>query len=289
MSNFNEQLLQNQFNKLFDYEINKDTFLETLESYNTELEDIVGKKYSNIYIKLDGILKKFPPNFQILMHELRYDPKMIRIFGPNQKISPFEKIKKLFADTIQNSETLYALLDYNQDSVSLEQINKELIQSLTLYDILICGLEESKSWPFQKKKEMENCLNYEKTIDLCKSIDPKLQNVLDLGFFIAASLGLNKNEKISTPQEIVTKIEKISPNVDIYKIIDDYLIKVLKIKKDPDLIRKYTEAIVKALIYIAVVIFNELAIPQINSNNLNFNFDKYEDVLSNMLFGGGNN
>ena len=91
LSNFNEQLLQNQFNKLFDYEINKDTFLETLESYNTELEDIVGKKYSNIYIKLDGILKKFPPNFQILMHELRYDPKMIRIFGPNQKISPFRK------------------------------------------------------------------------------------------------------------------------------------------------------------------------------------------------------
>ena len=88
-----------------------------------------------------------------------------------KKFLRFEKIKKLFADTIQNSETLYALLDYNQDSVSLEQINKELIQSLTLYDILICGLEESKSWPFQKKKEMENCLNYEKTIDLCKSIE----------------------------------------------------------------------------------------------------------------------
>ena len=67
--------------------------------------------------------------------------------------------------------------------------------------------------------------------------------------------------------------------MDIYKIIDDYLIKVLKIKKNPDLIRKYTEAIVKALIYIAVVIFNELAIPQINSNNLNFNFDKYGEMF----------
>ncbi len=265
--------LREKFALIFENKFDKDDFLHLIP-------ENIRTSNSEIYNKFSGVLEKFPPSFQILIHELKYDPKAIKVFGPSEKINPFEKMKKLFAETIPDPMQLMALLEYNQDKRDLKEINKDLIRHLTVYDLLCSHLEEAKQWSAEKHKDILGKLGGKATAKLFETFGEDIRDVLQLSFFIATQLGLNVEEKIWSAEECaVFADEKIKENSETLVKFSKFFGSKLGLSIDSETVKDYASSLLMTLLYIAMVVYHEIIkVPSISIKDI-ISIDDYETIL----------
>nr|MDO8110848.1 hypothetical protein [Candidatus Sigynarchaeota archaeon] len=158
--------IDNDFGRYVNLEVDRDVILQDVDlTYKNALhgEDAESKKdlkdaYNNLLEQLD----KYPPLYQILLHELEYSHEKIKIFGSSRKYDPFEVIKKDFARGTINKEILITsigLEDRTERELTLLEFNEKLVNSLTLYALLSKQIREITG-----DEEMQDVFN-EKALD----------------------------------------------------------------------------------------------------------------------------
>lgn len=261
--------LNQRFDKLIKLEIEnpeteKSDIIYYLEDLNLILEnhvnfDKVKSDYKLIWKKLRDNIENYPPNYQILLHELENNPKKIEVFGDYQKIDPFIKIKELYANRTENKESLIISAEFQEASsaqISIEEINQKLINSLPFYSLVSKEIKNIK-----ENSKFEKVLNKDFLNSIIAGYFSQKCSFLEFCFKLTEAMGI-KGEYYYELKDFQEHIEKILKNntkciEKTVKILKENLSKHQKLFDDI-LINKIANSFIKSCICISVTIFKRI-------------------------------
>jgi len=269
--------LKEDFDMMLNLEYDKNEFMDQMWSIINLLSSEDREKIKMGINDLQRNLKNYPPVFQIIIHELTYNPKSIQMFGNMEKIAPFNLLKILFAEMIEQPEKLVALLEYNSDKISLQELNEKFIKSLTIQDIINSNSEMKK---IHLDKKIMNNLDYEGTQLIIKNINEKCNNLLELSLSLSSELGLAKNNKMSIDEYLVFVEAELPKHKDLFEVIKNAFKRILKdLLEDSKEFKEIITEFIRSMVYISMVVYNRIIrIPEISSLKP-LSSDRYEEIL----------
>ncbi|MFQ5977729.1 MAG: hypothetical protein ACE5OZ_06360 [Candidatus Heimdallarchaeota archaeon] len=261
--------LTRDFENYVNLIIDKNVFMTKLEEIygiilrNDNIEEFEDY-FNDLWRNLIKDVLHYPPIYQLLIHELEYDPKKIKVLGDYKRIDPFAKIKELFAQRIKDKELLLASTKYDENegiNYSIREINERLINSLTVY-ILVSKDVRS----IQNNPNYERCLDEEAVQYIITKIYPDCKKLLEFCLKLSENLGLDLkrmwtlddyNEQVgSIIRKNQESVSRIGETLAQYISLDQNK----SYRKDftPELLKKISSAFVKSCICIAVIIFQKI-------------------------------
>ncbi len=245
-----------------------------------EKQHDIGSEWNILFGNLSG----YPPKFQVLIHELKYEPGTIKVFGNINQLEPFEKMKELFAKTSRSPETLLALLEGNSggDGISIRDINRKLVEFMSFSELLECSQSQELtdvSINFRDKK-IEALLSRKTTVKIIQEINPEIDNLLDFSFFAGEQLGLNVRSKIYDYDEyallVESTLDESNAFITIWKQkLGDYYNK----KFGDEKVQKIARVMLRSVLYIALVVYHEIIKIPVISKLPEQNVEEYEKIL----------
>ncbi len=254
---------ESEFNDFVGLKIDKSQIIEQFIKYNKILEnhsryDKIEKDFKLYWPNLINQIKNYPPDYQILLHELENDPKKIEVFGNYQKIDPFIKIKELYAYRTTDKESLLISAEFQDEyskRISIEEINQKLIDSLPFYSLVS---KEIKS--LRANSQYESILDKDFLISVISSYYPECFSLQEFCFTLTEKMGLKKT--YYDPKEFQENIESIIENniknvERATSILKDQLTNKIKLFDD-NLINKIANSFLKSCICISLTIFKRI-------------------------------
>ncbi len=276
-----------QFESYINLVISRQGFIHKLEIFrdvvrkNKNLEDkeILEFHWQNLLKSL----RSYPPTFQVLLHELEYDEKKIRVFGEYAKIDPFTTLKEMCARDIKDKELLLASVDFGAKrkiTHSVKDINEGLINSFTLYALISREIMEirnnstfkdffdEKIIQFIIASCYQNCTIF---LDFCLKLSEELlPSIKDL---------LLNQLKAMFPDILrrnAAKLQQICDLIVAYGNLEEN--KDVRINLSPDLVSKIASAFINSCLCIATVIY-----PKINEAIKSINQEEVKKIKQQFL------
>ncbi|MFW9971689.1 MAG: hypothetical protein ACFFDF_15950, partial [Candidatus Odinarchaeota archaeon] len=252
-----------EFKEFIHLKRKKSQIFEKLNNYNEKLKnhskfDKVQNDFNLNWKKFISQINIYPPDYQILLHELENDPKKIDVFGNYQKIDPFIKIKELYAYRTLDKESLLISAEFqekNSKSISIEKINKRLINNLPFYSLVSKEIES-----LRKNSQYEEILNFEFLNSIISSCYPDCKSFLEFCFTLTKEMGLKDTyyELKEFKENIEAIINHNIKNIEKIGLILKEQLSHYKTLFDENLINRIANSFVKSSICISLTIFKRI-------------------------------
>lgn len=253
-----------KFDEFINLKANYSDIINVFQDLNQKLEnndkyDKVKNDFNLIWKNLKNKLENYPPNYQILLHELESNPKKIKVFGNYQKIDPFIKIKELYANKTENKETLLISAEFREESsvkISIEEINQRLINSLPFYSLVSKEIKNLRNNP-----QFEKILDFKFLNLIISSYSSESKSLIEFCLRLTDDMGL-KDVFYYDLEEFSKNVKKIVENniesvEKTAKILKDNLLKYRKLFDD-DLIGKMASSFIKSCTCVSLTIFKRI-------------------------------